>query len=113
MSVVSRSAATLILIAMMAASHAQAHIASNGFLAVHVNAQDVAGSIELSVRDTELAIGVDANGDGKVTWGEMRAAEAALIDYIGQHFSLASQGRLCKVAFQALQSNDRVPSASA
>jgi hypothetical protein len=94
--------------ALAMVSQVHAHIASNGFLVAHIDAQNVTGSIELSVRDAALAVAVDANGDGKVTWGELRTAEAPLIEYIGRHFSLATMRRPCQLKFQALEINDRV-----
>ena len=67
---------------MLLSPVAQAHIASNGFLVVQVQGQQLRGSIELAVRDVELAIGVDANRDGKVTWGELRAGAPRLMQYV-------------------------------
>ena len=87
---------------------AQAHIASNGFLVVQVHGQQLRGSIELAVRDVELAIGVDANRDGKVTWGELRAAEPQLMRYVAQHLDIAAQNTACLISFQSLQVNQRV-----
>ncbi len=87
---------------------AQAHIASNGFLAVHVDGRMVSGSYELAVRDVELAIGVDANRDGRVTWGELRSAQPQLLRYMAQHLVLAAQGKDCELAFQSIELNDRV-----
>ena len=42
--------------ALCVAASAQAHIASNGFLSAAVHGQRLDGSIELAVRDVELAI---------------------------------------------------------
>ena len=68
-----RWAAMLASLVLVATAHA--HIASNGFLVAKVAGNEVSGSLELAVRDVELAIGIDANGDGKVTWGELRAPQ--------------------------------------
>lgn len=87
---------------------AQAHIASNGFLVAKVQGQNISGSLELAVRDVELAIGVDANHDGKVTWGELRASQPQLLRYVGQHLAFRAQGGACTVQLGALQVNDRV-----
>jgi hypothetical protein len=83
-------------------------VASNGFLAANVNGQDVSGSVELAVRDVELAVGVDANRDGKVTWGELHDAEPQLARYLAQHVSFAAQDQACRLSFDALEVNDRV-----
>jgi HupE / UreJ protein len=86
----------------------QAHVASNGFVTAKVQGQEISGSLELAVRDVELAIGVDANHDGKVTWGELHASEAPLRQYVGQHLAFLAQDGACTVRFGDLQVNDRV-----
>jgi hypothetical protein len=90
------------------ASAAQAHIASNGFVVANVHGRDISGSVELAVRDVELAIGVDTNRDGKVTWGELRSNAPRLMQYVGQHLFLSAQDSNCVLDLGALQINERV-----
>ncbi len=90
------------------AGAAQAHIASNGFLVANVKGAQVSGSVELAVRDVELAVGVDTNRDGKVTWGEVRSNAPQLLQYVGQHLFLSAQDGACAVNLGALRINDRV-----
>jgi hypothetical protein len=97
-----------ILCGITIAVSAHAHIASNGFLTANVAGQEVTGSIELAVRDVELAVGVDADRDGRITWGELRDGEVKLAQYLAQHVSLIAQSQGCSLTFQALQVNDRV-----
>ena len=101
-------AALMGLMIVMLGSSAQAHIASNGFLVAEVSGEDIQGSIELAVRDVELAIGVDRNHDGNITWGELRASAPQLRQYVAERLQFAAQGRGCTLSFQALQVNDRV-----
>ncbi|MGA2564705.1 MAG: HupE/UreJ family protein [Steroidobacteraceae bacterium] len=96
------------LICLLLGSSAQAHIASNGFLVAEVSGENVKGSIELAVRDVELAIGVDRNNDGNITWGELRASAPQLRQYVAEHLHFAAQGRACTLSFEQLQVNDRV-----
>jgi hypothetical protein len=86
----------------------QAHIASNGFVVAQVQGQDITGSLELAVRDVELAVGVDADHDGKVTWGELRAGQPQLLQYVGQHLSFLTPDGACTLQLGALRVNDRV-----
>jgi hypothetical protein len=90
------------------ASVASAHVSSTGFLAVQASSQELTGSVELALRDVELAIGVDSNNDGKVTWGELRAAEPKLQQYVQTHLQFDSEKSLCSLRFQPLQVNERV-----
>ena len=93
---------------LAAATNAHAHVASNSFLSVQVEGARVDGALELAVRDGEIAVGLDANHDGKVTWGEVRAAQGALVSYLRLHLQLSqAQGR-CELQFGAVQINERV-----
>jgi hypothetical protein len=94
--------------ALLASGGVQAHAASNGFLVARVHGADISGSVEIAVRDVELAIGVDADGDGKVTWGELRAAETRLDRYVAGHLTLSARGAECPLRFAALRVSDRV-----
>jgi hypothetical protein len=97
-----------LLAALLFVGRAQAHVASNGFLDVEARGSALDGSLELAVRDVELAVGVDANGDGRVTWGELRAASPRFMQYVREHFSLNSAAARCELQFGALQINSRV-----
>ena len=96
------------VLALAFCAGAQAHIASNGFLAIQIDGQNISGSMELAVRDAELAVGVDADRDGRVTWGELRAAEPQLTRYASEHLGFVSQGGACEPVFQPIEVNDRV-----
>src|SRR5436309_2508177 len=87
---------------------AQGHISSSGFLTAKVHDQEVEASLELAVRDIERAIGVDANADGKITWGELLNSEPNLTRYVGQHLGLSAGGAPCPLAFKTLEVNERV-----
>src|SRR5450631_1804877 len=93
---------------LLASALAQAHIASNGFLSLKVDRAEISGALELAIRDGELAVGLDHDGDGKVTWGELRASQTALQIYVMNHLHLASSNGPCQMGFGPVQVNDRV-----
>ena len=92
---------------VLAATLAQAHIASNGFLSLQVDRARVSGALELAIRDGELAVGLDQDGDGKVTWGELRASQTALQSYVLGHLHLAGADGQCRMGFGPVQVNER------
>lgn len=96
------------MVALAWAGAAHAHVASNSFVVTHVTGRDITGSVELAVRDVELAVGVDTNGDGKVTWGELRVAAPLLANYIREHLVFSAPSTSCDLTFEAIQVNDRV-----
>lgn len=98
----------MLVCALLSAPPAAAHIASNGFLTVRAHGQELQGSLELAVRNVELAVGVDANHDGRITWGELQAAQPRVDLYVRQHLRFASGGIDCPLSFTALEVNERV-----
>jgi hypothetical protein len=92
----------------LAAPPAQAHMASNGFLSLQIDQAQVSGALELAIRDGELAVGLDQDGDGKVTWGELRASQTALQIYVQGHLHLAGADGQCRMGFGPVQVNERV-----
>jgi hypothetical protein len=106
--VVSASRTILALLLLGIAANVQAHVASNSFLTARLDGARVDGTLELAVRDAEIAVGLDADRDGKVTWGEVRTAQGALAAYLGRHLELAGSDGRCALQFGALQINERV-----
>jgi hypothetical protein len=92
----------LLSIAVCACAHA--HISSNAFLTVSAMGSQVTGTVELAIRDAELAVGLDSDGNGEVTWGEVRSHEAELKSYVRNRLTLTS----CDISFGALRVNARV-----
>lgn len=90
-----------------AAHAAGAHVASNGFVSAEVAGAAIGGSVEIAVRDAELAVGVDVNRDGRVTWGELRAAGPRLDEYLAAHLAFSAQGAACQLTFGDLRVDDR------
>ena len=100
------TAAALLLLS--AAASVQAHVASNSFLTMQIQGARVDGAIELAVRDAEIAVGLDSNHDGTVTWGEVRTAQGALVRYLGEHLQLSESDERCALQFGAVKVNERV-----
>jgi hypothetical protein len=92
---------------LLAAPLAQAHIASNGFLSLQVDRAQISGALELAIRDGELAVGLDHDGDGKITWGELRTGQTALKTYVLGHLRLVST-ESCTMELGPVQVNERV-----
>jgi hypothetical protein len=99
---------TLLLVLLLAAPFARAHIASNGFLTLKVVDSTVSGALELAIRDGELAVGLDRDGNGKVTWGELKSSQAALQNYVQGHLHLTGAAGPCRLSFAGVEVNDRV-----
>jgi HupE / UreJ protein len=93
---------------MVTGSVAHAHIASNGFLSLQVDHSQLTGALELAIRDGELAVGLDHDGDGKVTWGELRTSQEILQLYVQGHLHLSGAAGRCRMQFRPVEVNERV-----
>jgi HupE / UreJ protein len=66
----------LFTVLALCATPAIAHKASDSYLVLNVKGQEVSGQWDIALRDIDFAIGLDANSDGEITWGEVQARHA-------------------------------------
>ncbi len=81
-------------------SSAQAHKPSDSYLSLQVtdtSVGDITGRWDIALRDLDYAIGLDADGDGNITWGETRAKHAEIAAYALARLAVQSDGAACKV----------------
>ena len=91
--VIRASRAARLLLAL--AQPALAHKPSDSYLAFQVEGPNIAGQWDIALRDLEYAIGLDANGDGEITWGELKAKHDAIAAYALGRLKLRADGRDC------------------
>jgi hypothetical protein len=80
---------------LILAANALAHEPSRALLTLDADGVDLVGQLELSLRDLEDAVGLDANGDANVTWGELAARETAAIRYALPRLAVRGDGSPC------------------
>ncbi len=86
-----RSFAVMAVIGFFAGGAAQAHKGSDAFLDVTMaSAADQSWRFKLSVavKDFDIVVPLDGNLDGKVTWGETKAAMPAVLQWLNNTVSL-------------------------
>ncbi len=66
-----------------------AHKPSDSYLSVKTDQGNVSGQWDIALRDLDLAVGLDINGDGTITWGEVKSQRDAISRYALSHLSLA------------------------
>ena len=74
---------------------AQAHKPSDSYLSLAVHGQQIEGQWDIALRDLDFAIGLDGNGDGALTWDEIRARHDAIAAYALQRLQVASDQGVC------------------
>jgi hypothetical protein len=95
----------LYLIALVAiAIPAEAHKPSDSYLTISAShSTTLAVRWDIALRDLELPLHLDANGDGEITWGELQASKPALLEYASHHFALRADGSPCLLNAPTLQ----------
>jgi hypothetical protein len=86
---------------------ALAHKLSDGYLTLAVTNRQITGRLEISLHDFEQSIGLDANGDGEVTWGEVQRREADIKAQVQSRITAEVDGLLVAFQAQPLQINQR------
>ena len=97
---VARAVAMAWLVLM--AGTALAHKSSDSYLTVQARGDQVSVQWDIALRDIQFAIGLDANGDDQITWGELQQKERELQAWASSRLSL-QRGGACTFTPQALQ----------
>lgn len=74
---------------------AEAHRPSDSYLALRVEGARVEARWDIALRDLEHAIGLDGDGDGAITWGELRSRHDAISAYALARLRLDADGAAC------------------
>lgn len=77
------------------AGSVQAHKPSDSYLALVQpdHGATLEGQWDIALRDLQHAVGLDANGDGTITWGELKARQPALTQYALSRLTLEAIAR--------------------
>ena len=88
-----RLAAALLL--CLIALPALAHKASDSYLTLSAHGTAISVRWDIALRDLDYALGLDANGDRAITWGELRVQQQRIARYALARLHLSADGRAC------------------
>ncbi len=74
---------------------ASAHKASDSFLALQTNGSKISGQWDISLRDLDLVLELDRDGDSVINWGEVRTREADIDTYARAGLDLKTGQSIC------------------
>ena len=94
------------LLAACLEQHAAAHSSSNSYVQISQPASGPALRWDIALRDLELAVGLDQDGDGAITWGELRASETQVLAYALPRLSIADGSGPCRLTTPELLVSD-------
>ena len=84
-------------LALAGLTPAQAHKPSDSYLAITVGASEISGQWDIALRDLDFAIGLDADGNGEITWGEVRAKHREIAAYALARLAVRGDGEPCVI----------------
>ena len=87
------------------AGGAAAHSASTAYLSIAEMPQSV--EIDVALRDLDAVVGLDANGDGAITWGELKSAHAEVAAHVAAHVRFSANDSPCALDSGSLLVDDR------
>lgn len=73
----------------------QAHKPSDGYWRVDLRERTVSGRLDLPLRDLDYVMGLDADGDGLLRWGELRAREREVQALLLSRLAIEADGARC------------------
>lgn len=86
-----------LLLLMLLAPQVYAHKPSDSYLQLTPTDQGFAGEWRIALRDLEPAIGLDRDGDRKITWGEVRTRHVEIANYALARLQIAAHDSPCEV----------------
>ena len=86
--------ALLILLSLWLAP-AHAHKPSDSYLSLWVQGDHLTGQWDIALRDLDYALGLDADGNGEITWSEVKAKHEEIAAYALARLSIAAHGASC------------------
>jgi hypothetical protein len=94
---------TLVAIAMswLVADSARAHKPSDAQLRLAIDGTDLVGRLDVAVRDLDVALGLDSDGHGEITWGELSSAAPRIAAYVQQRLAISADGAPCALRLGA------------
>jgi len=74
---------------------AQAHKSSGSYLTIDFAPRSMTGRLDIALRDLDFVLGLDQDGNGELTWGEVRARHADIAELTKNHLGLKADGEEC------------------
>lgn len=105
---------TLMLLPLLLCLHlnAWAHKSSDSYLVVTAQGATVTAQWDIAVRDIDFGLGLDSDGNGEVTWGELRTRQADITAWALSRLEI-KRGGLCPLQLTEMQVDEHTDGAYA
>ena len=87
----------VVLFALLLQSSAWAHKPSDSYLTMRgaTDSDDIAVRWDIALRDLDYVLEIDRDGNGELTWGEVRQRSEDIARYATAHLALTAGDRIC------------------
>ena len=84
-------------------NNALAHKPSDSYLRIVDSGDELRAEWDISLRDLELLIGLDANQNGEITWGELKSQKEAIQAHAISRLEITAGQQPCEISVAALR----------
>ncbi len=84
-----------VMISLLFSLPAWAHKPSDSYLSLSVQNDHIVGQWDIALRDLAEGIALDIDGDGQLTWGEVRTKHDKIRAYALSHLALSADHKAC------------------
>lgn len=92
----------LVLLILLGSRGAWGHKPSDSYLRIERAPSGFSGQWDIALRDLDYALGLDGDGDGAITWGELRARRELISGYALQRLKIVGGTSDCTLAAEDL-----------
>jgi hypothetical protein len=85
-----------VVVSWLAAAPTWAHKPSDAQLRLAIDDRTITGRLDVAVRDLDGALGLDDDGNGEITWAELRASAPRIAAYVEHRLALSADGLPCR-----------------
>lgn len=86
---------SLMLVAWLVATPAWAHKPSDSYLRITRDGEQLRVRWDIALKDLEYVIGLDADGDRQITWGELSARREAIAEHALSRLHISASDKSC------------------
>jgi hypothetical protein len=91
------------VLTLLIATPAYAHKPSDSYLTLTVKGAHIDARWDIAIRDLDYAMGVDRDGNGEVTWGELRTRQPEIASLALGHLTIRDGDAVCSATLTSFQ----------
>lgn len=87
---------------LVTASAANAHKPSDSYLTITGGEPQLRAQWDIALKDLEMLVGLDANHNGEITWGELKSRRSDVTQHALAYLKISADGQSCPASLNEL-----------